>query len=393
MSVASQELATGLEGDDILTQALLQTGLSTPQDLEEKNSGFHLDENLLSCDVQTLTNNLISKLEDNSMPRILSPSSAINPVAFPPVRTPVKHEESTTCAGSDMQSLGIMNMQSLVDNTMPSSSAGGTFSGGYVNSVNAMPKLRRMENGIVPPHEMGPPPHPPQQGTCAGDIQSLGGFDVELEELLSINVDNVEQPEIEMYPTPTHSDEVHSSYSVPNLVNPQVSLQYNTYQLPINQTASVDLPELMNNDLSDILGSEDNTPDFLDRLFDSSPGHVSYLQNQNSSVTSNNMQANYSTTSYVPTPANPCPHSTSPHLSPTPLTAASRQHQQALNRQRLIMLKQQQQQQRFQSGHKDPSPSDRFPVSRPLAAPGPGGSSSGMASSEVGLTQQVQLHV
>ena len=73
MSVDSQGLPTGLEGD-ILTQALLQTGLSAPGvDMDVKNPGLDmLDEDLLSCDVQTLTDNLISKLEAPLVPSVAS---------------------------------------------------------------------------------------------------------------------------------------------------------------------------------------------------------------------------------------------------------------------------------------------------------------------------------
>ena len=280
----SQGLLSGSGSSDILSQALFQTGLSEPVKTEcaETPGLDFLEEDLLSCDVQTLTNNLISKMEDNPAQETQLPSSGGTQATFVSQNQPPED---------------LLGYRGVKDTHPVMSESTSGYTGGV-----AMPKLRKMENGIVPPPQQQQtfpimPPQQPNPSPLAGhqtnqpplsrqaqqqdmyspsnnsSMEFGGGVDVELEELLTIDV--TDAPDIRMYngsgntpaPSMNVSSQQQSGYATFPASNtpaqppypPAMHTQYsNTYQQsPANQMSpSSQLPELMNDDLFDILGED-----------------------------------------------------------------------------------------------------------------------------------------
>ncbi len=269
MSVASQGVVTSSESADILSQALFQTGLSAPVKTESENAVFDLpEEHLFSCDVQTLTDNLISKMEDN-------------PAQLPSLRG---DQEAFSVLGNQNQ-LQVPAQKDLYPAvTMPQLVSGGgtATNSGYTGGGVMMPKLKKLENGIVPPPQhqtftpvtpqqanpspvaLQPPPTPQQD--VYGPGESSAGFggelDIELEDLLAIDVSE-DQPDISMYSSsinnPPNMSVPQSGYSFATPSSSQspypIQTQYNTYQQPTgNQSSpSSQLPELMTDEIIDFL--------------------------------------------------------------------------------------------------------------------------------------------
>lgn len=304
MSVAGQGPSTGTESADILSQALLQTGLSHSIKLEVESVGF--DEHLLACDVQTLTNDLISTLDNNSGQGAALPPPTFHPGVIPKVEgqfAPIVVSPSVKSLGGNGTSI-MGEDQSSVCTSNSSFIDGCDKSGGM---PLAMPKLKKMENGIVPhPHQ---PPNPQALYTSPGDScnSNYGGMDIDLEELLS---GSGEQPDEVYQSTPCYTD---PNYSVPVPINGQTSFpsnpppQYSTFQTtPINQdTSMASLPELMNEDLLGFLGKEEG--DFLESLVPAGDGYVPYNMQQNEVVSvGERSQADYvGPTGFIPTPSFP----------------------------------------------------------------------------------------
>lgn len=344
MSVAGQGILTGSESADILSQALLQTGVSDGIKLEAEN--FSFDDNLLSCDVQTLTNDLISKLDDNPTQENMSSTPALGSGAVD------SHFDKV------QSSVGVSMCNAILD-SRDSYSYSGTL---------PMPRLK---NGLNPPQQTGLPlPQPAMYDT--GSSTSYGGADVELEELLAIDVDHLDTG---MYEAPSNS--VAQSYPVPPAINRQTSLppisQYNSYQSP---SSSQGLPELVNKDLLDIFGEEE--PNFLDSLMEPSNQCIRNESGLPEDQHHHQQQAGFGgPMSYTPSPTNARPYNimSSSQMSTATLPPAysgnSRQFQQPVATNRTYMM-QQQMYQKLQGHGRPPTASpNRFPsVPRPFQIPG-----------------------
>ena len=292
MSVAGQGPSTGTENADILSQALLQTGLSNSIKLEAENVGF--DEHLLACDVQTLTNDLISTLDNNSGQGNAPPPPVFHPGVIPKVEgqfAPIAVSPNV----ESFQHLGGNGTSIMGDNQLPSGvrTSNGSFIDGHGKSGGvplAMPKLKKMENGIVPHPHQPQPLYTAPGDSCNSNYGGGSGMDIDLEELLS---GSGEQTDEVYQPSPCYTD---PNYPVP--INGQNSFpsnpppQYGTFQAtPINQDTSVgSLPELMNEDLLGFLGKEEG--DFLESLVPANDGYSSYNM-QNEVVSSGERQADY----------------------------------------------------------------------------------------------------
>lgn len=300
MSVAGQEQAASSGSSDILSQALFQTGLSTPVKTENEDPAFELpEEHLFSCDVQTLTNSLISKMDDSP---VQLPSLGIEQDAFSVLGNQNSLQENLYPRTQAMPQLaGGGGVATSASNGNAGYSGNGGFSGGVV-----MPKLKKLENGLVPtsfsqqqhqtfpmttqpvvsasPVTPHPPPlqQPPQSDvfTTPGESSSNGfsasnGIDnIELEDLLAIDVTENEpaQPAINMYTsssnTPSTLPGANSGYS---LSGPSTSQSlypaqnlYNSYQQPpvsSQPEMSSQLPDLMSEDLFDFLGEDSSLLD------------------------------------------------------------------------------------------------------------------------------------
>lgn len=350
MSVAGHGIPTGPESADILSQALLQTGLSNSK---AEHFGFDLpSDNLLSCDVQTLTNDLISTLDDKP-----TQGSML----------------STQALSSESHFGGIVkeSLQPMVVDGVTSSNINTSFIDGYRNVQ--MPKLKKMENGLVPPQLTTPVLVPPvsQPVMYATDDSTMGSYggevDIDLEDLLAIDV---EQPGTEMYKPP--SNPIGQNYAVSATMNPQPSFasipeQYSSYQSHGN---SQDLPELVDKDLFDIFGEEESN--ILDSLVEDSftADHPSYLQTDRGAGFGGPML-------YPPSPhLNGRPYMSSGHMSTSatpgpPAYNGNRQQVASNNNNRPYMLQQQMYQKLHIHGRSptdSPSP-NRLP--RPFQIPGP----------------------
>lgn len=392
MSVAGQGPSTGTENADILSQALLQTGLSHSIKLEAESVGF--DENLLACDVQTLTNDLISTLDSNS-----GQGSALPPPVFHAGVIPKVEGQFAPIAVSpsveSLQHLGGNGTSILGENQSGVCTSNGSFKSGGMSL--AMPKLKKMENGIVP-H-----PHQPQAlyTTSPGDSNygdggggGGSGMDIDLEELLSGSGEQTDQV---YQSTPCYTDPNYSGPVVPvpinngHTSNHQPPPQYSTFQTtPINQDtpSMASLPELMNEDLLGFLGKEEG--DFLESLVPADDGYASYNMQRSEVMSAAERQVDYvGPTGFPSFPSNtlnrPYPATTSrigttpPNASMSSLTAYRAQQaapnsssSSNSNRQQLLL---QQQQRRIAQQHRihggrigDPASSavPKQPLKQPL---------------------------
>lgn len=341
MSVAGQGILTGPESADILSQALLQTGVSNGVKLEAENFSFDIpSDNLLSCDVQTLTNDLISKLDDNPTPENMLPTPA----------------------------LGSGAVDSRVQSSVGVSMCSGVDSYSYSGT----------KNGLIPPQQTGlvtPALRQPAMYDTGNSASYGSGADIELEDLLAIDVDPLNT---EMYEAP--SNPVAQNYPVSSAITQQTSFppipaHYGSYQ---SSSSNQGLPELANKDLLDIFGEED----FLDSLMEPS-NHVPYIPNKSGlpEGQQQQQQAGFGgPLSYAPSPPNARPYNTSSsQMSTATLSPAyngnSRQFQQPVATNRASVL-QQQMYQKLQGRGRAPTTSptpNRFPgvpVPRPFQIPG-----------------------
>ena len=365
MSVATTASHGSSEGD-ILTQALLQTGVSTPVKLEAKDSAFDLlDESLLSCDVQTLTEDLISKLESpDPAKETLFPPPAINSVGFAtPGGQPAQNagrNESLACGLGDISTMGVIPVSSV-----------GNFTNNTLSTPgNVFSTVVKTEN----------PPHPT---SSSGGANNFG--DIELEDLLAITV---EQPGIDLYQPPVINSD---GQTQPGLLpsNSQTSFpnpaQYNsTYQPPSRQPTALDLPELMCDDFDSLLNDAPNIVDSFPSVtnipYPNTAANSSYMQQQRgqntgvmpgeSRITTFRMMQppHYAPTTpssslihHTHTPAGP-QFSTAPR-PPLPPPARPPPTGYSQDKQNLLMLAQQ----RMQKGLVASSPAARLPPTRPVS--------------------------
>ena len=296
MSVTSRPGGTGTMGGDILSQALLQTGLSTPikEETSDPSTYFLSDTDLRSYDMETLAGcDLMANLGDINSPsrHNLPHSAAVDPGSL--LNIGGQSHESLTVGGNSLfsQPVGELNIPASTDTR--------TFNGNTAGSV-----LVKVEEP-------------------SGDL--------ELEDLLA-NTDSYN-------PTPQSNNSTpHSNYptSYPPHPGPQQQQQqYNTYQPPLIQ-ASPELPELSDlTELDNILGDDS---DFLNTLTTDdkfiSNSDFSYAHNQNTlgNILGSRVQAEVlRPASFSGPPFNyPIGHHTNSSLSPvaSSLMINSRQQQQ-----------------------------------------------------------------
>ena len=269
MSITSQGVGRG--PGDILSQALLQTGLSTPIKVEtEQDFIFPDNKSLLSYDVGTFAGNIVSNLKEHNHEDFLPSRPVIN--SQPTQEQSRVMDEKPILGSVYSQPVGVMmNMPTLTENcsALCTPSVSISCNDGYCPT---MPRLVKLENGMVP-----------LQQASSG----LDHSNVELEDLLAIPMD---QAELEPHNPPPVS---HSSYPVTASINSHTSFpliqtppQHSTCQPSLSQASSgSELPELMDVDLFNILG--DTEADFLDTLssdnFNGSAANTSYPFDHNSS--------------------------------------------------------------------------------------------------------------
>lgn len=247
----------GLVAGDILSQALIQTGLSNSIKLEADETSVIGRDNFLPCNIQTLANGLLSNVMGSSNTPIhqnIFPTTnlmSLEPMAPGPnppnvILSRVECHTSSTGSSDDKDQYS-RHMNSAVG--VMHVSSGCQQNGATVNSIP--PASVNMNVG----------------GSLSNcDIGGSNNLDIDLGDLLSIPVDT---PDIGPQSIP-HSS---SSYSVLGPTNPPVpfqtpglSTQYqqNSVYQPIMSQTSAELPELEGMDLYNILG--DSEPDFLDTL-------------------------------------------------------------------------------------------------------------------------------
>ena len=383
MSAAGQGILTGPESADILSQALLQTGLSDAIKMEERNIGFDLpSENLLSCDVQTLTDDLISQLDENgTQGSVLSnPGALESPFDGEVGNKPMKHHSVEQNSGIPMCTAAPVSSI----NTTP-------FVNGYSNSG---PLPVKVEGGLCPP-QGSVTSTVRQPGTFSAGGSSAtgyeGGADIDLEDLLAIDV--VDHLDADMYSAPPSNQMTRDFPSQPSSFAP-VPGQYGSYQSPSN---GQDLPELVNTDLYDILG-EDEDSSFLDSLVEP-PNNIPYIQNGSALGLSGVHQQQQQQTgfggpmSYAPSPPNVRPYMSNSHMSNTTLPPAytassSRQFQQPVAIPNRPYTLQQQMYMKMQGPRRPPITSsphnNRFPnAPRPFQIPGSSKVATGAQESQV----------
>ena len=251
---------TGSITGDILSQALLQTGVSTPIKLKTDGSCYslsdHCKDNFLSCDVQTVANGFLPNIVETSNTsihqNIFSPQNVMsfNPTAHgshPPngmYSQGVSHDKGTGSSAKDQYFQHING------------------------SVGALP-LQQQNSLVVNPIPLGTLSTNSQVGMSLSscDLGGSGNLDMDLGDLLSINVDD---PDIGVSMTQPVPASV-SNYSVLVPASPQVPLQppgpstqYQNLCQPVLSQTSAQLPDLEDLDLSNILGDAD--PMFLNTL-------------------------------------------------------------------------------------------------------------------------------
>lgn len=274
MSVGSQEATSG---GDILSQALFQTGLSTPVKIETDEPNFILPENGIhpSYDTQNLAEDLISGLGGQDIKYSVQQNLVSTPPGFEGFSSSNKNSMYSNQTLPLMNNTSTDNIASSIISPLPT--AGG---------MRSMPILRKLENGIVPTWKGGS-----YNGGSATSDKEFGEIDVDLEDLLSINVD---EPSMESYSHPQSSYSVPAPASNSSYSPPQYNIPYpaapptqqhqalltptQQHQAPLapaqHQHQTSELPELM--DLDNILGD-----DFFDSLnIDNGFTDRTYLQNQ-----------------------------------------------------------------------------------------------------------------
>lgn len=381
MSVAGQGILTGPESADILSQALLQTGLSDAVKMEG-DVGFDLpSDNLLSCDVQTLTDDLISQLDEDSTQGTVLPTPTLGSGAL----------ESPFDSGMANKAMEHPSGIPLCTVAPVSNINATSFVNGY---SSAGPVQVKMEDGLSPSpqtvtstvHQLGAY----NTGGVAGSSAPSygGGADIDLEDLLAIDVGD--HLDTGMYSAPP-SNQMSQDFPVP----PQPSSftppeQYSSYQPP---NSSQGLPELGDTDLYDILGGEND--DFLDSLVEP-PNNIPYIQNGSAPGLSGGhhqqQQAAFGgPMSYTPSPPNMRPYMSNSNMSSTTLppayTASNRPFQQPVAIPNRPYTLQQQMYMKRQGPRRTPitSPSlNRFPnAPRPFQIPGLSKVAAGTQESQV----------
>jgi hypothetical protein len=349
MATAGQGVLAGPENADILSQALLQTGVPSSIKMEEEGFGFDLpSDNLLSCDVQTLTNNLISTLDDRPAQENVLSTPTLGPGTLESRfdgsiegNKPVQHHATVT----------------------PTSNI--SFVDGYSNSGTV-----KMENGFVPPmQQANSVGHQPAM-YAAGNSTGFGtGTDIDLEDLLAIDVGSLDAG---TYEAPSNS--VAQNYPSSSTVTQQAAyptVQYNSYQ---SHSSDQGLPELVDEDLYDILGEDDDQSSFLDGLMEPSEP-IPCIQNESNAAAfpaghQRQQQVGFKTQMpYTSVPPNVTrPFMSGPHADTTTLPPAygannsSRQFQQPVAINRPFMLQRQQQMYQKLQGHgRAPTTHNRFP--------------------------------
>lgn len=246
----SQGASTGPGAGDILSQALLQTGLSAPVKTEPKDTSFDLPDDVLSCDIQTITDNLISNLDSR-------------PTSGHTAGTPVAGSEQLLRGSSFVGGEGSFSSQPLGVMNMPVSSNTANFNSG---SNMGMPVRVKMENS----------PGSSAQANVGNNSLLFDGVDIELEELLSIPMDDLYNPHqaADGYsaPTPINNQASYPISSVPQQQHhqqQQYQHQHNlAYQTPLNQPSASG--PMQNNTYDDL--NDDFLNSIMDTTFpDSSP--------------------------------------------------------------------------------------------------------------------------
>ena len=246
-------IGTSLAAGDILSQALLQTGLSTPIKVEadETNIG---KGNFLPCNIQTLANGFLSNI-------VVSSNSSIHRDILPSTNMISLEPMAQVPSGSNPLSILLSRGECHTSTSTGSSDDKGHYAR-HMNSTEVVPVPPGTQHNGSSFNSLPPASVNMNVGSLPNcEASGSNNLDIDLGDLLSIHVDT---PDI-VTPSATHSGSVYSVLGPPNpkvtFQDPGPSTQYQNSYHPVMSQTLAELPDL---GIYNILGTSE--PDFLDTL-------------------------------------------------------------------------------------------------------------------------------